>query len=149
SIIFIWLPGGVCQADTWDPKPFTPFEPDMRGSELFATCPSISTSADGIRLGEGLDNLATVMDKATVLRSLTNDTMFGAVHLKAQYYMMTGYLFPVGVKAPSIGAVVGRTLGPRDANVPPYIYIGRDIDTSDTEKLFINEYIGPGFYGIQ
>ena len=31
--------------------------------------------------------------------------------------------------------------------MPPYIYIGRDIDTSDTEKQFINEYIGPGFYG--
>jgi uncharacterized protein DUF1501 len=32
--------------------------------------------------------------------------------------------------------------------VPPYIYIGRDIDTSDEEKLFISEYIGPGFYGV-
>ena len=31
--------------------------------------------------------------------------------------------------------------------MPPYIYIGRDIDTSDTEKQFINDYIGPGFYG--
>jgi hypothetical protein len=58
-------------------------------------------------------------------------------------------LFPVGVKAPSLGAVVARTLGPRAANVPPYIYIGRDIDTSDTEKQFISETIGPGFYGIQ
>jgi hypothetical protein len=31
--------------------------------------------------------------------------------------------------------------------VPPYIYLGRDIDTSDTEKQFISEYVGPGFYG--
>ena len=62
--------------------------------------------------------------------------------------MMTGYLFPVGVKAPSIGSVVARTLGRRHPQVPPYIYIGRDIDTSDEEKLFISEYIGPGFYGI-
>ncbi len=63
--------------------------------------------------------------------------------------MMTGHLFPVGLKAPSIGAAVGRTLGPRQANVPPYIYIGRDIDTSDTEKQFISEYIGSGFYGVR
>ena len=66
------------------------------------------------------------MHHGTVLRSLTNATKFGAVHLKAQYYMMTGYLFPVGLKAPGMGAVVGRTLGPRAENVPPYIYIGRE-----------------------
>ena len=89
------------------------------------------------------------MDRGTLVRSLTSQTKFGAVHLKAQYYMMTGYLFPVGVKAPSFGAAVARTLGPRDANVPPYIYIGRDVDTSDTEKQFIHEFIGPGFYGIE
>ena len=148
AMILIWLPGGVAQTDTWDPKKRTPFIPGMRGSELLGTCPVIPTAADGIFLGEGLEHLAGVMDEATVLRSLTNDTMFGAIHLKAQYYMMTGYLFPAGVKAPSLGAMVARTRGRRDPNVPPYIYIGRDIDTSDEERLFISEYIGPGFYGI-
>lgn len=147
AVIFVWLPGGVCQGDTWDPKQFTPFEKGMQGSELLGTCSAISTTVDGLRIGAGLEQMAAVMHHATVLRSLTNETKFGAVHLKAQYYMMTGYLFPVGVKAPSMGAAVARTLGPRNSQVPPYIYIGRDIDTSDTEKQFINEYIGPGFYG--
>jgi hypothetical protein len=147
SVIFIWLPGGVAQADTWDVKQFTPFEKGMKGSELLGTCPAIHTSLDGLEIGEGLEQMASVMHHGTVLRSLTNETKFGAVHLKAQYYMMTGYLFPVGVKAPSMGAAVARTLGPRHPQVPSYIYIGRDIDTSDTEKQFINEYIGPGFYG--
>ena len=147
SVIWIWLPGGVAQMDTWDPKKFTPFQKEMKGSEVLGTCESIATAADGIRFGAGLEAIASVMQKGTVLRSLTNETKFGAVHLKAQYYMMTGYLFPAGVKAPSVGAAVGRILGPRAADVPPYIYIGRDIDTSDTEKQFINEYIGPGFYG--
>jgi hypothetical protein len=63
--------------------------------------------------------------------------------------MLTGYLFPVGLKAPSMGAAVARTLGPRNERVPPYIYIGRDVDTSDTEKQFISEAIGPGFYGVK
>jgi uncharacterized protein (DUF1501 family) len=149
SVIFIWLPGGIAQADTWDPKTYTPFEAGMKGSQVLGTCESIATSVDGLRLGEGLENMASVMHHGTVLRSLSNETKFGAVHLKAQYYLMTGYLFPVGLKAPSIGSVVGRTLGPRAENVPPYIYIGRDIDTSDHEKQFISEYIGPGFYGIK
>jgi hypothetical protein len=149
AVIFIWLPGGVAQADTWDPKRFTPFEPGMKGSQLLGTCESIPTSVDGLRIGAGLENMATVMHHGTVLRSLTNATKFGAVHLKAQYYMLTGYLFPVGLKAPSLGAAVARTLGPKQPQVPPYIYIGRDIDTSDSEKQFLSEAIGPGFYGVK
>jgi uncharacterized protein (DUF1501 family) len=147
AVIFVWLPGGVAQADTWDPKEYTPFEKGMRGSELLGTCQTIPTTVDGLRIGAGLEEMASVMHHGTILRSLTNETKFGAVHLKAQYYMMTGYLFPVGVKAPSMGAAVARSLGPRDPRVPTYIYLGRDIDTSDTEKQFINEYIGAGFYG--
>lgn len=148
AMILIWLPGGMAQTDMWDPKKFTPFRAGMKGNELLGTCPSIPTSADGIFLGEGLEGIASQMKHGTILRSLTNQTKFGAIHLKAQYYAMTGYLFPVGVKAPSIGSVVARSLGRREKTVPPYIYIGRDIDTSDDEKLFINEYLGPGFYGV-
>src|SRR5437660_5204376 len=148
AMIHIWLPGGIAQTDTWDPKKYTPFEKGMKGSELLGTCESIPTSADGIFLGKGLDNIAKEMDKGMILRSLTNETKFGAIHLKAQYYMQTGYLFPTGVKTPSMGAAIARTLGRRDPQVPAYIYIGRDIDTSDEEKLFISEYIGPGFYGV-
>ncbi len=148
SIIFIWLPGGIAQTDTWDPKKHTPYTQGMKGSEILGTCPSIPTKADGIYLGEGLETIASVMDKGAIIRTLTNKTKFGAVHLKAQYYMMTGYLFPAGFKAPSMGAVVARTLGRRDPNVPAYIDIGRDINTSNEEYLFINEYSGPGFYGV-
>ncbi|BDI30794.1 sulfatase [Capsulimonas corticalis] len=149
SMILIWLPGGVAQTDTWDPKKYTPYTQGMKGSQILGTCESIPTKADGIRLGAGLENIASVMDKSTVLRSLTSDTKFGAIHLKAQYYAMTGYLFPAGVAAPSMGAVVSRTLGRRDPNVPAYIDLCRDINTSNEEMLFINEFNGPGFYGVK
>ncbi len=145
---FIWLPGGIAQADTWDPKKYTPYVQGMRGDQLLGTCPPVATSADGIQLGKGLENMAAVMDRGTLVRSLANDTKFGAIHLKAQYQMMTGHLFPAGVKVPSIGSVIARTLGRRHPHVPAYIYIGRDVDTSDAEKQFIHDYIGPGFYGI-
>ena len=149
AMVLIYLPGGICQRDMWDCKKHTPFTPDMKGSDLLGTCPIIPTSADGIQLGAGLENLATQMHHASILRTLTNEVKFGALHLKAQYYLMTGYLFPAGFKAPSVGAVVSRSRGRRDPNVPPYIYIGRDIDTSDNERLFINEYLGPGFFGVK
>jgi hypothetical protein len=148
AMIHISLPGGVAQTDTWDPKKFTPYTKGMKGSDLLGTCESIPTAADGIRLGKGLEHMAAVMDRATILRSLTNETKFGAIHLKAQYYLQTGFLFPTGVKTPSLGAAIARTMGRRNPQVPAYIYIGRDIDTSDEEKLFISEYLGPGFYGV-
>src|SRR6266853_3646465 len=148
AMIHIWLPGGTAQTDTWDPKKYTPFEKGMKGSELLGTCESIPTFADGVFLSKGLDNIAQVMNKGMILRSLTNETKFGAIHLKAQYYMQTGYLFPTGVKTPSMGAAIARTMGRRNPQVPAYIYIGRDIETRDEEKLFISEYIGPGFYGV-
>src|SRR2546421_13039348 len=62
--------------------------------------------------------------------------------------MQPGFLFPTGVKTPTLGPEFSRTRGRRNPNVPAYSYIGRDIDTSDEEKLFISEYIGPGFYGV-
>lgn len=147
AMILIWLPGGVAQTDTWDPKKHTPYMPGMKGSELLGTCPIIPTSADGISFGAGLEHLASVMNQGTVLRSLTNQRIFSAVHLKAQYHMMTGHPFPTGVRAPSMGAVVARALGRRDPHVPAYVDIGRDIDSGNQEFLFINEYQGPGFYG--
>src|SRR6267378_6187946 len=121
SMVVIWLPGGIAQTDTWDFKKHTPYEAAMKGNQLLGTCSALPTNVDGITFGQGLENMAMVMDKGTLLRSLVNDTKFGAVHLKAQYYAMTGYLFPSGVKTPSIGSVVARTLGRREKTVPPYV----------------------------
>ena len=115
AMIHIWLPGGIAQTDTWDPKKYTPYRAGMKGSELLGTCEPIPTSVDGVFLGKGLDNIAAVMDRGTILRSLTNETKFGAIHLKAQYYMMTDYLFPSGVKTPSLGAVSRRKMAPSGA----------------------------------
>ena len=149
AMILIWLPGGIAQNDTWDPKPYTPFRAGMKGSEIFSTCESIPTAADGIFLGEGLETIAGVMDKGAILRTLSSKTKFGAIHLKAQHYQMTSYEFPAGVQVPSIGSMVARSLGRRHEFVPAYIDIGRDVNTSDQEMQFISQYQGPGFLGIQ
>src|SRR5437773_3333233 len=77
AVIHIWLPGGIAQTDTWDPKKYTPFTKGMKGSELLGTCEAMPTSADGIYLGKGLEEVASVMKHGTILRSLTNQTKFG------------------------------------------------------------------------
>lgn len=148
SVIFIYLPGGVSQQDTWDPKTFTPFTRGMRGSDLLSTCRAIRTAADPVSLGEGMEEIAAFMDHAALIRSLKTTARFGASHVKAQFYAMTGYLEPVGLKPPSLGSIVARSLGPRAANVPPYIYIGADADPgSNVDKQKAAEFTGPGFYG--
>src|SRR5215831_13201646 len=60
AVIHIWLPGGIAQTDTWDPKKYTPFTKGMKGNELLGTCEPIPTAADGIFLGKGLENMASV-----------------------------------------------------------------------------------------
>ena len=150
AMIMIYLPGGVTQQDTWDPKPYTPFRPGMRGDELLSTCPSIPTSVDGLRIGAGLERIADVMHHAALIRSLENEARFGASHVKAQFYCMTGYLEPVGLKPPSIGAIVARSLGPRHPDVPPYIYIGRETEADNNlDKQKALEFTGAGFYGTR
>src|SRR5208282_5437097 len=60
AVIHIWMPGGVAQSDTWDPKKYTPYKSGMKGSELLGTCEPIPTSADGVFIGKGLDHVAKV-----------------------------------------------------------------------------------------
>jgi hypothetical protein len=148
ACVLIWLPGGVTQADTWDPKQHTPFRAGMKGSEVLATFPSIPTAADGIFISAGLERIASVMNRGTIVRSLLAPAKFGAIHLKAQHAMMTGYEFPAGVAAPSLGSWVANLRGRRAPFVPAYIEIGRNIGSSDEDR-FVATYQGPGFLGPQ
>jgi uncharacterized protein (DUF1501 family) len=66
SCILIYLYGAPSQLETFDPKPDAPAE--IRG-ELA----SVETCVPGLRVCEGLPRLSRVMDKVTVLRSVTHD----------------------------------------------------------------------------
>ena len=86
-----------------------------RGSSRTTGSPVVTAASGSFALA--VDE--TVADKGTVLRSLTNETKFGAIHLKAQYYMKTGYLFPAGVKVPSmrrLTLITPMQLGPTRAS---------------------------------
>jgi hypothetical protein len=149
ACILVWLPGGVAQADTWDPKRHTPFRAGMKGSEVLSTFPSIPTSADGLFLSAGLERLAAVMDRGTVVRTVVAPEKFGAVHLKAQHCLMTGYVPPVSVPAPSLGSWVANLRGRRHPSVPAYFDLGRDTEFADAERRLVAAYQGPGFLGIK
>lgn len=63
--ILLYLYGAASQLETFDPKPDAPAE--VRG-ELRA----ISTSVPGVQLGELLPETARIIDRATIVRSMTH-----------------------------------------------------------------------------
>ena len=117
SIIQIWLWGGACHLDTFDPKPEA--GPDYCGP---LTQP-IATNVDGLRIGELLPQLAKQADKYCLIRSMThgNDG-----HETASYMVQTGRT-PGGREVyPSAAAVVALFKGGEDDGsnlVKPYIIL--------------------------
>jgi hypothetical protein len=65
--ILLYLWGSPSQIDTFDPKPDAPVE--IRGD-----LGSIPTAIPGVRVGEILPRIAKLLDRVTVLRSLTHPT---------------------------------------------------------------------------
>ncbi|HLF93355.1 MAG TPA: DUF1501 domain-containing protein, partial [Planctomycetota bacterium] len=64
SVIILWMRGGPSQHETWDPKPNAPAE--VRGP--FGTT---RTNVPGLHLSGLLPMSAAVMDKWSIIRSLT------------------------------------------------------------------------------
>ena len=123
SVIHIFLPGGMAHQETFDPKPFAPIE--YRG-EMKA----IKTNT-GDWVGESLPEMAKLMDKVAVIRSMTHSE---AAHERGTHNMFTGYRPSPALQYPSIGSVVSHEYGPRN-NLPPYVCIPN----------MPNEYAGPGY----
>ncbi|MEM1224485.1 MAG: DUF1501 domain-containing protein [Planctomycetota bacterium] len=111
SVIHIYLPGGMAQQESWDPKPYAPLE--YRG-ELG----TVKTNT-GERICNSLPKLAQRADKFAVIRSMTHGE---AAHERGTHNMFTGYRPSPALKYPSFGAVVSHEYGPRN-NLPAYICI--------------------------
>ncbi|MDP7015021.1 MAG: DUF1501 domain-containing protein [Pirellulaceae bacterium] len=112
SVIFIFMPGGMCHQETFDPKPYAPIE--YRGPMN-----SIATSVDGVRINETWKNTAKVVDKMAICRSMTHGE---AAHERGTHNMFTGYRPSPAIQFPSMGSVAAHEFGPRE-NLPPYVCI--------------------------
>ncbi len=124
SVIHIFLPGGMAQQESWDPKPNAPVE--YRGP--FGTVP---TNVDGLLFSQNLAKTAQVADKITVCRAMTHGE---AAHERGTHNMFTGYRPSLVLSYPSIGSVISHEFGPRK-NLPPYVCV----------PGLPNEYAGSGY----
>jgi uncharacterized protein (DUF1501 family) len=147
TVIILWMAGGMAHTETFDPKRYTPFTAGLKPDQVLSTFPQIDTVVDTIKLTEGLENLARVMDRATLIRSYTAGDLGFILHSRHQYQWHTGYAPPQTVAAPHIGSVIARTLGPKDPAVPAFIDIGQRFDLGEGEEL--KAFHTAGFLGSE
>src|SRR5256884_513593 len=147
TLIVLWLAGGMAHTETFDPKRYSPFERGMKSAEMFSTFPTIDTAVDNIKFTAGLEKIAGVMDRGTLIRSYTAGDLGFILHSRHQYQWHTGYAPPQTVAAPHIGSVIARTLGPRNAAVPAFIDIGQRFDLGEGEEL--KAFHTAGFLGSE
>jgi hypothetical protein len=146
-VIVLWMAGGMAHTETFDPKLYTPFEKGMPSSAFLSTFPSIDTAVDGVKFSAGLENLARVMDRGTLIRSYTAGDLGFILHSRHQFQWHTGYAPPQTVAAPHLGAVIARTLGPLNPVMPAFINIGQRFDVGEGEEL--KAFTTAGFLGSE
>src|ERR687890_839312 len=128
TLILLWMAGGMAQTETFDPKRYTPFAPGVRVDQVLSTFPSIPTNVDGIRFTQGLEQIASVMDRGTVIRTFNAADLGFILHSRHQYHWHTGYVPPQAMAMPHLGAVISKTLGPKNPDVPAFIAIGQTVE---------------------
>jgi hypothetical protein len=133
AVINVFLGGGPPHQDLFDLKTQAPVE--IRGE--FSPIP---TAVPGFQICEVLPQLARLMDRCAVIRSVV-----GATDRHDAFQCMTGWLTrdlaSLGGR-PSLGSVVSRLQGPTDPSVPPFVGLAeptKEIRWSDAGK--------PGFLG--
>ncbi|MBW3540523.1 MAG: DUF1501 domain-containing protein [Planctomycetes bacterium] len=132
ACIFLWLGGGMCHVDTFDPKPLG----DPSGKKAGSAYPAIATAIHGVQVCEHLKRTAGVMDRAVLLRSVTHP--LSSEHAAPTNLFKTGRPTSGTIVYPSIGSIVSHELGPQAEGVPAYVVMG-----------YPNVTRGPGFLGAK
>ncbi len=134
SIILVYLQGGPSHIDLWDPKENVP-------ENVKSVFKNIPTALPGVHFTELLPKLAQVIDKATLIRSMsyTPNGLFN--HTAAIYQMMTGYttdkvspsgqLEPPSPKDfPNFGSNIIRLRPPQEPMLP-FVMLPRPLQESN------------------
>ncbi len=148
SCILLWMGGGMAAPETFDPKRYQPFEVGLPVERVMSTFPAIDTVVDGLKISQGLEHVAQVLDRGTLIRSLVLPDLGSILHSRHQYHWHTGYVPPQTVAAPHLGAWLARVLGPINPVIPPFINIGQRVEgNGEAEEL--KTFFTGGFLGAE
>ncbi|REJ72163.1 MAG: DUF1501 domain-containing protein [Planctomycetota bacterium] len=130
AMILLWMAGGPSQFETFDPKP---------DHENGGPTEAIDTSVPGIRIAQGWEQTAKVMDEIALIRSMTNRE---GNHQRASYQLHTGYVPSGSVKHPSFASAVSQELADPDIDLPAFVSVGPTIGAGflgvDYEPFVVN-----------
>jgi hypothetical protein len=148
TCILLWMGGGMAAPETFDPKRYTAFEVGVPAKSILCTFPSINTVVDNIKISQGLENIARVMDRATLIRSHVVADLGHILHSRHQYHWHTGYVPPQTVAAPHIGSWIARVRGPNNPAIPAFINIGQRLE-GNGEQEELKAFTTAGFLGSE
>lgn len=148
TVILLWMGGGMAAPETFDPKRYEPFEIGLPADKILSTFPAIDTVVDDIKITKGLENVASVMDKASLIRSHVVADLGNILHSRHQYHWHTGYVPPQTVAAPHIGSWIARLLGPVNPAIPAFINIGQRLE-GNGEQEELKAFTTAGFLGSE
>ena len=130
--IFIWLGGGSCHVDTWDPKR----KGDAKLKKAGSYYDAIDTTVPGVQVCEHLKQCAGLMEHFSLLRTVNHNVI--DEHAAATNQMHTGRPTSGTIVYPSIGSVVAHERGKAVDGAPAYVVMG-----------YPNLTRGPGFLGAK
>ncbi len=148
TLILLWMAGGMAQTETFDPKRFTAYESGVESNRVLSTFPSIDTAVDNIKISQGLEKIARVMDRGTLIRSYQAGDLGFILHARHQFQWHTGYAPPQTMAVPHLGSVLSRTLGPKNPDMPAFIDIGQNMEIG-SESDGLKAFHTAGFLGSE
>jgi hypothetical protein len=133
SVILLYLQGGPSHLDLWDPKDNVP-------DNVRSVFKAIDTKLPGIKVTEVLPKFAGVLNRATLIRSMSYTPIGLFNHTAAIYQMLTGYtadkvsasgqLEPPSPKDfPNVGSNIIR-LKPPEVPMLPFVMMPRPLQES-------------------
>ena len=138
TVILCWMAGGMASTETFDPKRYTPFKKGLKSDQVLSTFPAIDTAVDHIKVCQGFEHMAKVMDRGTLIRTQVGADLGHILHSRHQYHWHTGYEPPLTVAAPHIGAWIAHARGRNHPALPAFIDIGQTPNGESEEiKAFL------------
>ena len=148
ACILLWMAGGMAAPDTFDPKRYLPYKEGLPIADMLSTFPAIDTAVPEIKITKGLDQIASVMDRATLIRSAVQPDLGSILHSRHQYHWHTGYVPPQTVACPHIGSWVAKVLGPNNPVMPAFVNVGQRLEGVG-EKEELKAFTTGGFFGSE
>jgi hypothetical protein len=148
ACILLWMAGGMAAPETFDPKRYVPYEVGLPAEKIMSTFPAIDTVVDGVKISQGLEHVAQVLDRGTLIRSHVLADLGNILHSRHQYHWHTGYVPPQTVAAPHIGSWIAKILGPRNPAIPAFIDVGQRLEGVG-EKEELKAFHTAGFLGSE